>query len=121
MADDPRELLPLPPHDLHVLLALLEAPRHAYGLSSAVDGVDGPGGAVRLEIGSLYRVLARLTSQGVIEDFDPPADAGGHEARRRYYRITAFGRRVAAAEAARLDAVLRHARRHRLLPSKGGR
>lgn len=121
MTDDPRALLPLPPHDLHVLLALLESPRHAYGLSQTVGDADGPGGAVRLEIGSLYRVLARLTAKGVIEDFDPPPDAEGHEARRRYYRITAFGRRVAAAEAVRLDFVLRQARRHRLLPSKGGR
>ena len=47
---DPRELLPLPPHDpLHVFLALLDGPRHAYGLSQAVDEADGD---VRLEIGS---------------------------------------------------------------------
>lgn len=117
-APDPRELLPLPPHDLHVLLALLEGPRHAYGLSQAVDEADGD---VRLEIGSLYRILARLTRQGVIEDLDPPAGAEGHEARRRYYRLTAFGRRVAAAEAERLATVVRLARRHRLLPSRGPR
>lgn len=115
---DPRELLPLPPHDLHVLLALLDAPRHAYGLSQAVDESDGD---IRLEIGSLYRILSRLTTQGVIESFDPPAAAEGHEARRRYYRITAFGRRVAAAEAGRLATVVRLARRHNLLPSRGPR
>jgi DNA-binding PadR family transcriptional regulator len=115
---DPRELLPLPPHDLHVLLALLDGPRHAYGLSQAVDDVDGD---VRLEIGSLYRILSRLTRQGVIENLDPPAGAEGHEGRRRYYRITAFGRRVAAAEAERLASVIRLARRHKLLPSRGPR
>ena len=115
---DPRELLPLPPHDLHVLLALLDGPRHAYGLSAAVDEADGD---VRLEIGSLYRILSRLTGQGVIEDFDPPAGAEGHEARRRYYRITPFGRRVAAVEAARLESVVRLARRHKLLPSRAPR
>jgi DNA-binding PadR family transcriptional regulator len=114
---DPRELLPLAPHDFRVLLALLEAPRHAYGLSQAVDEEDG----VRLEIGSLYRILSRLTAAGVIEDFDPPDGAAGHEARRRYYRITAFGRKVASAEASRLSSVLRLARRHKLLPSKGTR
>jgi hypothetical protein len=54
----------------------------------------------------------------MIEDFDPPVGAEGHEARRRYYRITAFGRKVAAAEAQRLALVLRLARRHRLLPAK---
>ena len=118
MHTDSRELLPLPPHDFHVLLALLEAPRHAYGLARAVDEEDGH---VRLEIGSLYRILARLTEQGLIEGFDPPADAAGHEARRRYYRITPFGRRVASAEASRLTTVLRLARRRNLLPSKGPR
>lgn len=118
MGTDPRDLLPLPPHDFHVLLALLDAPRHAYGLARAVDEENGD---VRLEIGSLYRILSRLTGQGLIEDFDPPAGAAGHEARRRYYRITAFGRQVATAEADRLTTVLRLARRRHLLPSKGPR
>lgn len=115
---DPRELLPLPPHDFHVLLALLEEPRHAYGLSQAVDEDNGD---VRLEIGSLYRILSRLTRQGLIEDFEPPPEAEGHEARRRYYRITPFGRRVATAEADRLSTVLRLARRRNLLSTKGPR
>ena len=119
MPTDPRELLPLPSHDFQVLLSLLAAPRHAYGLAQAVE--EHPDAGVRLEIGSLYRILARLTAAGVIEDFDPPANAEGHEALRRYYRITAFGRRVAAAEAARLDSLLRTARRAKLLPSRGSK
>lgn len=119
MPTDPRELLPLPSHDFQVLLSLLAAPRHAYGLAQAVE--EQPDAGVRLEIGSLYRILARLTAAGVIEDFDPPANAEGHEARRRYYRITAFGRRVAGAEAARLDSLLRTARRAKLLPSRGSK
>lgn len=119
MPTDPRELLPLPSHDFQVLLSLLAAPRHAYGLAQAVE--EQPDAGVRLEIGSLYRILARLAAAGVIEDFDPPANAEGHEARRRYYRITAFGRRVAAAEAARLDSLLRTARRAKLLPSRGSK
>jgi len=57
----------------------------------------------------------------VIEDFDPPPTAAGHESRRRYYRLTLFGRNVAQAEAARLQAVLRLARRQKLVPEKGGR
>ena len=116
---DPRDHLPLPPLDFHVLLALLEGPRHAYGLSSAVE--SNPGAGVRLEIGSLYRILSRLTPEGLIEDFYPPASAAGHEARRRYYRITPFGRQVVRAEASRLEAVLRQARKHKLLPSGGSR
>ena len=116
---DPRDLLPLPPHDFHVLLSLAEAPRHAYGLSAAV--AEGEPGAVRLEIGSLYRILARLTGQGLIADFEPPSGSEGHEARRRYYRVTPFGKRVASAEASRLEAVVREARRQKLLPSSGSR
>jgi DNA-binding PadR family transcriptional regulator len=112
---DPRELLPLPSHDFQLLLCLADEPRHAYGIAKAVEGQSE---SVRLEIGSLYRMLARLTADGLIEDFDPPADAEGHEARRRYYRLTAFGRQTARAEAARLEAVVRAARRHKLLPSK---
>ena len=117
---DPRALLPLPSHDFHVLLTLAEAPRHAYGLATAVEADDSTG--VRLEIGSLYRMLARLQTQGLVEpDESPRAGGTGHEPRRRYYRITPFGRRVAEAEAARLQSVVGLARRRRLLPSRGGR
>src|SRR4051812_15443829 len=112
---DPRERLPLPSHDFQLLLCLAEAPRHAYGIAKAVEGLpDG----VRLEIGSLYRMLARLTADGLIEDCDPRAAAEGHEARRRNYRLPPFGREVAKAEAARLEGVVRAARRQRLLPSR---
>jgi len=116
MTSDPRDLLPLAPQDFHVLIALSEAPRHAYGLAKAVE-TRGDGG-VRLEIGSLYRMLARMTASGLIEDFDPPAGAEGHEARRRYYRLTPFGRKVAEAEASRLQGVVRLARKHKLLVVK---
>lgn len=117
---DPRDLLPLPSHDFQVLLTLAEAPRHAYGLAKAVEAQ--PDGGVRLEIGSLYRILARLTAQGLIEEGRSGAGAPtGHESRRRYYRLTAFGRRVAAAEAARLQAVVRLAQRHKLLSARPGR
>jgi len=110
------DLLPLPSHDFQVLLTLAEAPRHAYGLAKAVE--EQPDGGVRLEIGSLYRILARLTTAGLIEEGTPPGrGGGGHEARRRYYQLTAFGREVATAEATRLQAVLRLARRHNIVPA----
>jgi DNA-binding PadR family transcriptional regulator len=108
----------LAPQDLQVLLALAEAPRHAYALADAVEATSG---SVRLELGSLYRVLARMTTIGVIEAFDPPARARGHEARRRYYRITTFGRRVAEAEISRLHAVIRQAARQKIAPEGGRR
>jgi DNA-binding PadR family transcriptional regulator len=116
MALDPRDFLPLPPHDFHLLVSLADGPRHAYGLAGLVEA-QAPAG-VRLEIGSLYRMLARLTTAGLIEEHEPRQREGGHEGRRRYYRLTPLGRRVAQAEAARLEAALDLARRHKLVPGR---
>ena len=115
MPQDPLAHLPLAPHDFHLLVSLADGPRHAYGLSTAVEA---HGAGLRLEIGSLYRMLARLTSAGLIEECEPGSREGGHEGRRRYYRITPFGRRVAQAEAARLQSALTRARRHKLVPGR---
>ena len=111
-ATSPRDFQPLPPHDLQVLIALAAGPRHAYGL--AQESEEARDGAVRLELGSLYRVLARLTASGLIAD--ERGSGAGQEAKRRYY-LTPLGRRVAEAETARLQAVVRLARR-RLAPRK---
>ncbi len=116
MAPSPADLLPLPAHDFQVLLALAEGPRHAYGLAQAVESPAA--GGVRLELGSLYRILARLTAAGVIGEDSGPPPRGARDARRRYYGLTVFGRRVAEAETARLQAVVRLARRHRLAAGK---
>jgi DNA-binding PadR family transcriptional regulator len=84
-----------------------------------VEESDAAG--VRLELGSLYRILARLTALGVIASDAESAAAKDGDARRRYYRITPFGRRVAEAETARLEGVLALARRRKLAPGKSGR
>lgn len=110
----PRDFQPLPPHDLYVLIALAEGPRHAYAL--AQESEEARDGTVRLELGSLYRVLARLTTSGLIAN--ERGSGAGQEAKRRYYRLTPLGRRVAEAETARLQAVVRLARRRRLVPGK---
>ena len=117
MSGTPLDFLPVPPHDFHVLLMLADGPRHAYGLATAMEL---PEGGVRLELGSLYRVLARLTSTGLIAEDAGAGSDGGHEARRRYYRLTPLGRRVAEAETARLQAVVRLARQRKLAPGKAG-
>jgi len=111
LAPSPADFLPLPARDFQVLLALTEGPRHAYRLTQAVES---PGAGVRLELGSLYRILARLAAAGVIAEDAGPPPSDAREARRRYYRLTAFGRRVADAETARLQAVVRLALRRRL-------
>ena len=113
-ARDPRTFLPLPPLDFQVLLGLAGAARHAYGLATSVERDSG---GARLELGSLYRILARLTTDGLIEETHPPRNEPRSDSRRRYYALTAFGRAVASAEANRLEALVQAARHHRFLPS----
>ncbi len=111
---DPEEMLPLPPADFQVLLLLAKAPLHPYGISKAVER---PALGVRLEIGSLYRMLNRMMTNGLIEESGGHAVGGkGPAARRRVFRMTRYGRRVAKAEARRLEAVLEAAREQRFLP-----
>src|SRR5262249_40942398 len=83
----------LKPADFHILLSLADGPLHGYGIMKEVERESA--GSVRLEIGSLYRQLARMLDEGLIED------ASGDE-RRRYYRITRLGRRMLKTEAERL-------------------
>ena len=108
-------LLPLKPADFQILLVLLDGDRHGYGIMKEVERLSG--GKVRLEIGSLYRIVGRLLENGVIADAPTRGDATDAR-RRRHYRITPFGRRVATAEAERLTEVLDAARTRRLLATK---
>ncbi len=109
---NPDELLPLSPPVYHVLLALGDETLHGYAMMQAIEGLTD--GAGRLLPGTLYATLARMVETGLIEERDAPdADA---DARRRYYRATAFGRRVAAAETARMARLVAAARARRLAP-----
>jgi DNA-binding PadR family transcriptional regulator len=97
----------LKPADFHILLVLADGPRHGYGIMKEVERESG--GDVRLEIGSLYRLLGRLLDDGLLED------ASGDE-RRRYYRLSRLGRRVLRAEAERLAGLVELVRLRKLLP-----
>lgn len=78
------------------------------------------GGTVAPEIGSLYRVLARLMGEGLVDEAPAPTDEDTHPGRaRKYYRLTDTGRAVARAEALRLRDVLGLAARRELLPGEG--
>jgi len=107
--------LALKPADFHILLALAEAPLHGYGLLKEVARQSG--GTVALEIGSLYRLLDRLLEEGWIDS--GAAAPSGADARRRYYRITAGGKRVLHAEAGRLRDLAQKLRKHPLLGDAG--
>src|SRR5260370_15065417 len=104
--EEARDLLPLKPVDFHVLLALVDRPLHGYGIMKQVERESG--GEVRLEIGSLYRLLARLIDQGLLE-------MGEDDGRRRNYAITRPGRKALRAEARRLAGVVELVRARRLL------
>jgi len=97
----------LKPVDFHILLALAQGPAHGYGLMKEVERESN--GSVRLEIGSLYRVLARMLDHGLIEEAD-------EDDRRRYYRISRTGLRTLKSEAARLADLVELSRARKLLP-----
>jgi DNA-binding PadR family transcriptional regulator len=104
--------LPLTPLAFEVLLALAPHERHGYAIMRAVE--ERAGGAISLHAGTLYRALARLVETGLLEEVDPPAEPD-HDERRRYYRLTGLGSRVARAEALRLESQVGSARSYGLL------
>ena len=97
---EPRDLLPLTPAVLNILLALADEERHGYGIMQEVEARTE--GETRLGPGTLYGSIKRMLADGLIEESDERPDPEMDDQRRRYYRITDFGRKVAGAEAQRL-------------------
>jgi DNA-binding PadR family transcriptional regulator len=112
---DLRALVPLTPAVFHIMLALAERPCHGYGIMLEVDRITG--GNIHLGPGTLYRSIQRMLVEGLIEELDAGAAAGTSDERRRYYRLTRLGRRVAHEEARRLATLVRAARARGLLPT----
>jgi DNA-binding PadR family transcriptional regulator len=111
---DPAPYLPLTPAAFHVLLALADGAKHGYLILKDVE--ERTAGDVRLSTGTLYGLIKRFLDEELIVEL--PAEDDGHE-RRRPYKLTAFGRQVARAEAVRLANLVAAARGVRLLPEKG--
>ena len=107
-------LLPLPPATFHILLALVDQERHGYAILQDIEGRTG--GELRLSAGTLYRSIARMVEQGLIAELSRRPPAREDDERRRYYRVTPFGRGVARAEMARLAELIRLARARGLTP-----
>ena len=103
----PASYLPLRPVEFHVLLSLAVGERHGYGMLQ-----DAESRGERIDVGTLYRALARMVDQGLIA----PAKDDPEDPRRNNYRLTTLGRAVARAEAERLDALTQAARMGGLLP-----
>ena len=99
------DLLPLPPATFHILLAVADEDRHGYAIIQEVAARTG--GDVRLSAGTLYRSIQRMVEQDLIEETAARPAPELDDERRRYYRITTFGRAVARAETDRLQAMVR--------------
>ena len=109
MATSAESLLPLNPRVFYVLLALAEEERHGYAVSKVVETMTN--GNIRLTPGTLYPLIHQMLVDGWIA----PAPGDDSDARRRRYKLTPHGRRIAQAEARRLDELVRMARSFKLL------
>ena len=94
------DLLPLTPPVFHILLSLAGEERHGYGIMQ--DVAQQTDGALQLGPGTLYGCLKRMLAAGLVEESGERRDPALDDERRRYYRMTALGRRAVHAEAKRL-------------------
>jgi DNA-binding PadR family transcriptional regulator len=104
----PHELLPLTPPVFHILLALADEERHGYGIMQ--DVARQTDDALQLGPGTLYGCLKRMLASGLVEESDERPDPALDDERRRYYRMTALGKRTVRAEAQRLTSAVMAAR-----------
>lgn len=109
----PEQFLPLTPAVFDILLALYGGDRHGYEIMQEVS--KSAEGRVPLLPGTLYRALSRLLEAGLVEESDERPAPELDDERRRYYCLTALGKRVLKAEAARLQRQVEAARAKRLI------
>ena len=108
MVPEPKR--PLSPTVLHILLALAEGARHGYSIKQAAESRSE--GSVRLGPGTLYEAIQRLQDAGLIRETSGDGDPiNGQEAQRRYYALTARGRRLLREEIQQLGRLVDYARR----------
>ena len=110
----PESLLPLPTAVFHILIALADRDRHGYSIMQ--DVAARTEGKVQLSAGTLYSSIRRMLEQGLIEELRESPDPDSTDERRRYYRLTRFGKRAAAAEVDRLTSLVQQARATGLVP-----
>ena len=116
MVRNDREMLPLTPAVFHILLTLAEGEHHGYGIMREVE--KRTGSRIKLGPGTLYSAIKRMLNEGLIEESEHRPDSGSDDERRRYYRLTDYGRSVAVAEAERLEALVSQARSRNLLHTR---
>lgn len=104
----PEARLPLTPAVFHILLALADDERHGYSIMQHV--VETTDGRIKMGPGTLYGTIKRLLAAKMIEESDERPDPKLDDERRRYYRLTSFGRRVLSAEVSRYSRMVKAAR-----------
>jgi len=97
--------LPLKPHWFHIMVSLVAGEQHGYGIMQ--DVLNRTTGKVRLWPATLYGSIKRLVEAELIEESDTRPAPELDDARRRYYRLTALGKRVLEAECERLQEMVR--------------
>ena len=105
---NPDEFLPLTPAVFNILLALADGEKHGYGIMQEVE--TNTKGQVLMGPGTLYGSIKRMLQADLIEESDERADPDMDDQRRRYYQLTALGRRTLRREAERLASQVKIAR-----------
>jgi DNA-binding PadR family transcriptional regulator len=114
---NPGDLLPLPQAMFHILVALAERDQHGYAIMQ--DVAARTNGKLKLSPGTLYGSIKKMLGDGLIQEIEPKlGSASNEDERRRNYRLTRFGRQVAAAEADRFSSLLSQARASGLIPKR---
>ena len=114
-ARGPEEHLPLTPAVLDIVVALGDDELHGYAIMREVRRRTD--GRRRLAPGTLYRSLRQMQERGLVAESNERPEAGLDDERRRYYRLTDLGRKVAVAEVGRLEGLVRAARSKGLAPN----
>jgi DNA-binding PadR family transcriptional regulator len=106
------DFLPLTAPVFHILLALADGEMHGYAILQEIERRSD--GTVKLGTGTLYTAIKRMLAAGLLERAESRPDSATDDERRRYYRLTPLGARVAGAEAARMDSLVGLAREKRV-------
>ena len=110
--NDVDSYLPLPASAMHIIVALAGGEKHGYAIMRDIQELSG--GTINMGPGTLYGSIKRMIDQGLLEETDERPDPALDDQRRRYYRLSALGQRVGAAEQVRLSALLEAAQLRQL-------
>jgi DNA-binding PadR family transcriptional regulator len=113
------DFLPLKPVEFLILMTVAAGERHGYGIM--LDIAERTGGSVRLEAGGLYRSIRRLLADKLLTESPRRPASDLDDERRRYYALSSLGKRVVAAEALRLRALVREAEASRIIDPEPAR